>query len=101
LYYPIYPSEEFETIKSAAFMPLACFSLFIIDWKQILTDRIAKLLALFLISASLSTIYSIDTHMSIFGNPKLGNGLLLSFSYLIFYLCISKKGFEYFEYKVL
>lgn len=85
-YYPLFPSEEFETSKVYILMSFACFGFFYVSWKQIFQDRIAWYLLIFIGSIGLSTIYSIDRNISIFGNPKFPNGFLIWVSYLIFYL---------------
>lgn len=81
--------EEFEQPKAWAMISFACFAAFFVDWRIILKDKIALYLSLFAISAGLSATFSIDKHVSIFGNPKCPAGVLVFASYLIVYLVAS------------
>src|SRR5437016_1256685 len=89
LYVPLY-LEEFEQPKAFALVTFGCFMAFWVNWRQILKDRVAQVLVLFVASAALSAIYSIDHHISIFGNPKCPNGLLVILSYVVVYLAASQ-----------
>lgn len=89
LYFPA-AFEEFETPKSWAFVAFALFACFWVKWREVLSDKIAIYLALFTGSAAISTVYSIDKHVSFYGNVKCPAGLLVIFSYLVFYLAASK-----------
>jgi hypothetical protein len=82
--------EEFETSKVIALITFSCFSFFWTDFKPLKNDAVAQSLALFTVSAALSTLFSIDWHMSVFGNIKCRAGLLVFVSYLIFYLAAVK-----------
>lgn len=82
--------EEFETGKVMALILLSCMMFFFIKWKEMLRDRIALSLFLMLVISSLSALCSIDTHMSIWGNPRLPNGVMVGSAYLIFYLAASQ-----------
>lgn len=94
LYYPFYPFEEFETPKVAMLLTFACFSLCAVKWQRLFKDNIAICLTLFIASMGISTLTSIDWRGSLFGNPKLPNGLLVWLSYLVFYMALlqSMKG---------
>ena len=87
LYFPLFP-EEFETPKAYALVTFGCFAFFFVNWKHLKADVIAKCLALFTVSAAVSTILSIEKHMSIFGNPKCPTGLAVIGSFLVFYVAL-------------
>lgn len=83
--------EQFETPKSWALISFACFAAFAVDWKQILKDEMAAVLFAFVISCAISTFFSIDQHMSFWGNPQCPNGLLVNFSYFVVYLAVIRR----------
>lgn len=85
LYLP-FNFEQFENSKAFALVSFGCFAAFWVNWKTILEDEIATCLYFFTISAALSTYFSADQHISIFGNIKSRFGLLVITSLLIFYL---------------
>lgn len=89
LYAPLFPNEEFETPKAFALISFACFCFLLAPYKRILKDKIAIGLSIFLASCTLSAIFSLNQSTSLFGNPKMPNGLLIWASYLIFYLIAS------------
>lgn len=84
LYFAMF-SEEFEQPKSFALIAFACFALFWIDWKRVLSDRFAQALLAFTLSAAASCLLSVDWHVSLFGNVKCMNGLLNIASYLVLF----------------
>ncbi len=85
LYYPMY-LEEFEQPKSLVLVAFSCFAAFFVSWRQVVVDKVAAALLLFCVSAGGSTILSIDTHMSLFGNIKCPCGLFVLVSYFVVYL---------------
>lgn len=85
LYYPL-AFEEFETPKAYALVAFGCFALFTASLKPLKNDRIAQALLLFCVSAGLSTLFSVDWHMSLFGNAKCPMGLFVIMSYFAVYL---------------
>jgi hypothetical protein len=89
LFYPTY-SEEFELPKTFVLIGFACFSMLHVNWKKLADDSVALFLFMTCLSAAASTYFSIDRHLSIFGNPKCPQGLLVWISYLVLYLVISK-----------
>lgn len=89
LYFPLY-LEEFENPKAYALVTFGCFAFFFVRWRQLLKDRVAQALALFLVSSVMSAILSIDWHMSVFGNVKCPMGLLVIASYLAVYLAAAQ-----------
>lgn len=101
LYYPLYPSEEFETPKAYVFIAFTCFSFLFVRWKKVLFEPIGQTLLAFLASAGLSTLWSIDWHMSVFGNPKLNNGLLIWISYVSLYGALLQSLRKYSEKLIL
>lgn len=95
LYYPFYPAEEFEAPKAISLITFGIFSFLSVSIIPILLDRVAQYLLLFIGSAALSTGYSINPHLSVFGNPKCNNGLLVHLSYFVLYLTAAKSLIEY------
>lgn len=93
-YFPFY-IEEFETTKVYLFTTFACFAAFYVDWKILKHDRVAQALALLTVSAAVSTIFSIDQHVSLYGNIKCRAGLLVYISYLVFYLAARSQMKKY------
>lgn len=89
LYFPL-AFEEFEQPKAFALIAFACFSAFWVSWKRLLSDRVAQTLLLFVLSAAVSSYFSIDWHLSVFGNIKCRDGLLVIASYLVFYLAVAE-----------
>lgn len=87
LYFPLFP-EEFETPKAYALVTFGCFAFFFVKWKHLRTDIVAKCLLLFTLSAAVSTVFSIEKHMSIFGNPKCPTGLAMIVSFLVLYVAL-------------
>lgn len=80
--------EQFETPKSWILISFACFSAFYVNWKNAIKDERSIVFFAFVVSSALSTIFSIDRNMSIWGNPQCPNGLLVTLSYFIVYLAI-------------
>lgn len=87
LYYPCF-IEEFENPKTYALIAFACFGLFFIKWREVAKDAVANRIFLFVLSAALSTYFSTDWHVSLFGNIKCPAGLLSLVSYAIFYFLL-------------
>lgn len=90
LYFPL-AFEEFESPKAFALIAFGCFAAFWVRWRRILTEKLAFWLFIFTISAAVSAYFSIDVHMSVFGNTKCRAGLLVIASYLVFYLAASER----------
>lgn len=90
--------ESFETPKAFALIGFACLSMpyVLLHGLSCLKERVGFHLLLFVASMGISTVFSIDKHISIFGNPKMNNGLLVWISYLIFYIatCQSIKSLK-------
>lgn len=88
LYSPL-SIEEFETPKAWALMTFSFLSFAAIHWRRALRDPATWALVFFTASAAISTYFSIDRRMSVYGNWRSANGLLVQVSYLIFYAAAS------------
>lgn len=86
-YYPLF-LEEFESPKAISLISFSCFAVFFIDWRKLISDKIAIALSLFTVSSAISSALSIDKHMSFFGNIRCPNGFLVNASYLVFYMSL-------------
>lgn len=82
--------EEFETSKAFVLVAFGCFAAPQINWRKAMTNRLATWFAVFTLSAAVSAFFSIDQHMSIFGNYKCRAGFLVIASCLVFYLAASE-----------
>ncbi len=89
LFYPTY-IEEFEFPKALILVSFCCFAFLFVNWRYIFTDRVAGGLFFIAISAAISTLFSVDKHISIFGNIKCPCGVLVFISYLVLYLAAIK-----------
>jgi O-antigen ligase len=85
LYFPM-AFEEFEQPKITALVGFACFAAFFVDWRVLKRDSVAQAVVALVLSAGVSMVFSIDKHMSIWGNVRCPAGLLAYFAYLVFYL---------------
>src|SRR5207249_6347574 len=75
-------------------LPILTFSSyasFFVDWRIVLKDKIALGLITLTASAAISTLWTIDPHMSLYGTIKCPAGLLVYASYLVLYLSRSEE----------
>lgn len=86
VYLPFFPTEEFETPKSLVLLTVSSLSLGVVPYRRFLQDKVAIAGLLFVISAIVSAIFSLEIPMSVFGNSRMPNGVLITASYLILYV---------------
>lgn len=84
LYIPVYP-EEFETPKTFALIAFASCTFLLINFRSLKYDRIFIALCAFVASMGISSYFSLAPKVSVFGNPKCNNGLLVWLSLLVIY----------------
>lgn len=89
-YYPLFPTEEFETPKTIILTTFTCLTFLLVPFSFLKKEKIAKGLGLFLLSMLISTLTSIEPYVSFFGCPLHPNGLFIWVSYLCFYLLARK-----------